>query len=428
MSQAAKVTIGDKTFELPVVVGSEGETALDIRKLRAQTGMITLDDGYGNTGSCSSGVTFLNGEKGILRYRGYPIQQICENSNFVEVAYLLIYGELPNAGQAAKFEAEMKEHALLDENMYRTLATFPASTHPMVMLSALVSELCAFYQGEFNPYDEAQVEVAVRRLLAKMPTIVAAVYRHGRGLPPVYPQQSLSYAGNFLRMMFALPDEAFELRPEAEKAMDKLLILHADHEQNCSTSTVRMVGSSQAGPYAAVVGGINALWGPLHGGANQRVLEMLEAIHKGGGTAKEFVEKAKDKSSGVRLMGFGHRVYKNFDPRAEILKATLKDVVSKNKAKDPLLDIALELEKMALSDQYFVARKLYPNVDFYSGILYRILGVPVKMFTPMFALGRLPGWLAQWKEMTDQRSRIYRPRQIYTGATERDYVPVGDRK
>lgn len=419
----AKLSYDGKEYEFNIVEGSEGERAIDISKLRDQTGLVTLDTGYMNTGSCQSAITFLDGEKGILRYRGYPIEQLAEGSSFVEVSYLLIYGRLPNRAELTAFRERLTRHTMLHEDMKRFYDGFPRDAHPMATLSAAVNTLSTFYQDEDNNED-----LSIFRLLAKAPTIAAFSYKKSIGQPFVYPTNSLDYCANFLKMMFAVPAEEFQGDPVIAKAMDLLLILHADHEQNCSTSTVRLVGSSKANLYASVSAAISALWGPLHGGANQAVVEMLEQIQKEGGDGKKFVERVKNKEEGVRLMGFGHRVYKNFDPRAKIIKRACDSILEKLGIDDPLLEIAKKLEEAALNDDYFVSRKLYPNVDFYSGIIYRAIGIPTNMFTVLFALGRLPGWIAQWKEMNDDAaSKIGRPRQIYTGSKERPYVPVEKR-
>lgn len=428
MSEIAKLSFQGKEFELPVLEGTENEKAIDIAKLRGESGIITLDPGYKNTGSTKSAITFLDGEKGILRYRGYGIEDLAEKSNFVEVSYLLIYGELPTQKEYEKFSRDITHHTLVHEDIKKILDGFPSVAHPMGVLSSLICSLTAFYPTSLNPNrSKEEVDLSIVRLLAKMPTFAAWAYKNKMGHPVNYPDNSLDYCANFLKMMFALPAEKYELDPVVEKSLDKLLILHADHEQNCSTSTVRMVGSSQASIYASISAGINALWGPLHGGANQSVIEMLEAIKADGGDSKKYIAKAKDKNDPFRLMGFGHRVYKNFDPRAKIIKKAADDVLDKLGVDDPILDIAKELEEVALNDQYFVDRKLYPNVDFYSGIIYRALGIPTDMFTVMFALGRLPGWIAQWKEMRENKEPIGRPRQIYTGANERDYVSMNKR-
>jgi citrate synthase len=422
MSGVAKLRLGDKDIELPIVIGSENEPGLDISKLRAQTGYITLDEGYVNTGSTSSSITYLDGEKGILRYRGYPIEQLAEKCNFVEVSYLLIYGELPDADQLEKFNAALRRHTMIHEEMRAFYSGFPRDAHPMAICSSVVGALSTFYQDSLNPHDERQVEMSVHRLLAKLPTIAAYTYKKSNGQPFIYPQNKLSYCENFLHMMFAVPSEEFEVDPDFVEALNLLFIVHADHEQNCSTSTVRMVGSSDANLFASISAGISALWGPLHGGANQACVEMLEQILADGGNVKKYVDLAKTKNSGFRLMGFGHRVYKNFDPRATIIKRTCDKLLAKRHINDPIFEIAQELADVALSDPYFIERKLYPNVDFYSGVIYRAIGIPVQMFTPMFAIGRLPGWIAHWMEMHagSASTKICRPRQIYTGATQRD--------
>ncbi len=425
---SAKLKIDDKEFELPVIEGSEGEKAIDISRLRNDTGYITSDTGYKSTGSTRSAITFLDGENGILRYRGYPIEQLAEKSTFLEVAYLLIYGELPTSKELEDFTSGISRHTLIHEDMKKFYEGYPAKAHPMGILASMISALSTFYpdaqKADLTP-DE--VDVTVKRLIAKSATIAAWSFKKSQGHPIMYPQNRLSYCANFLHMMFALPTEEYEVNETVEKALDTLLILHADHEQNCSASTVRMAGSSHASLYAAISSGVCALWGPLHGGANQEVIEMLEQIRQNGGDVKKMVEKAKDKKSGFRLMGFGHRVYKNFDPRAKIIKKACDDVLEEFGIDDPLLDIAKSLEEVAVSDDYFLERKLYPNVDFYSGILYRAIGIPTEMFTVMFALGRLPGWIAQWKEMRDNNEPISRPRQLYVGHTERDYVSLDKR-
>ncbi|WP_194974241.1 citrate synthase [Aquiflexum lacus] len=428
MSEIAKLSYGGKDFELPIVEGTENEKAIDIAKLRGQSGLITIDPGYKNTGSTKSAITFLDGELGILRYRGYRIEDLAEKSTFLEVAYLLIYGELPSQSEYEKFTREITTHTLVHEDIKKILDGFPSNSHPMGVLSSLICSLTAFYPQSLDPNrNENEVNLSIIRLLAKMPTFAAWAYKNEVGHPVNYPDNSLDYCSNFLKMMFALPAERYDADPVVAKALDQLLILHADHEQNCSTSTVRIVGSSQASIYASISAGINALWGPLHGGANQAVIEMLESIKKDGGDTKKFLNKAKDKDDPFRLMGFGHRVYKNFDPRAKIIKKAADDVLTKLGVDDPVLDIAKELEYAALNDQYFVDRKLYPNVDFYSGIIYRALGIPTEMFTVLFAMGRLPGWIAQWKEMRHNGEPIGRPRQIYTGANERDYLSMNRR-
>ncbi len=428
MAEHAEIKIKDKSIELPIVEGSENELGIDIGKLRASSGLITLDPGFKNTGSTTSAITFLDGEKGILRYRGYSIEELAEKSSFIEVAYLLIYGELPSEEELTTFQNEIKYHTLVHEDIKKILEGFPSNAHPMGVLSSLVTALTAFYPESLDPNRSGNaVNLSIIRILAKMPTFAAWAYKNEVGHPVNYPDNKLDYCSNFLKMMFALPAAEYEVDPVVSNALDKLLILHADHEQNCSTSTVRIVGSSQASLYASISAGINALWGPLHGGANQAVIEMLENIRKDGGDTKKWMAKAKDKDDPFRLMGFGHRVYKNFDPRAKIIKKAADDVLDKLGVNDPILDIAKGLEKEALEDDYFVERKLYPNVDFYSGIIYRALGIPVDMFTVMFALGRLPGWIAQWKEMRENQEPIGRPRQIYTGENLRSYVDVKNR-
>ncbi|WP_162055857.1 citrate synthase [Pontibacter pamirensis] len=428
MSEIAEIIVDGKSYQLPIVVGTEDEKAIDISSLRSETSHITLDPGYKNTGATTSAITFLDGEKGILRYRGYPIEQLAEKSSFLEVSYLLIYGSLPTAEQLNDFSDRIRRHTLVNEDMRKILDGFPATAHPMGILSALVSSLTAFYPESLNSNQtQDEMDLSVIRLMAKMPTIAAWSYKNSIGHPVIYPKNKLDYASNFLNMMFAYPTESYEVDPVVVDALNKLLILHADHEQNCSTSTVRLVGSAHASLYSSVSAGIGALWGPLHGGANQAVIEMLEQIKADGGDSKKFIEKAKDKNDSFRLMGFGHRVYKNFDPRAKIIKKSADDVLTALGVKDPILNIAKELEEAALNDPYFVERKLYPNVDFYSGIIYRALGIPTNMFTVMFALGRLPGWIAQWKEMRENKEPIGRPRQVYVGETERDYVAVENR-
>ncbi|MBD8490569.1 citrate synthase [Echinicola sp. CAU 1574] len=428
MSEIAKLSFDGKEYELPVTEGTENEKAIEIAKLRGQSGLITLDPGFKNTGSTKSAITFLDGEKGILRYRGYNIEDLAAKSNFLEVSYLLIYGELPTQEQYDQFKQEITYHTLVHEDIKKMLDGFPSVAHPMGVLSSLICSLTAFYPTSLDPNrTEEEIKMSIVRLMAKMPTFAAWAYKNKMGHPVNYPDNKLDYCSNFLHMMFALPSEQYEVDPVIAKALDQLLILHADHEQNCSTSTVRIVGSSQASIYASISAGINALWGPLHGGANQSVIEMLEAIKADGGDTKRYLDKAKDKNDPFRLMGFGHRVYKNFDPRAKIIKKAADDVLNKLGVNDPVLDIAKELEEAALNDQYFVDRKLYPNVDFYSGIIYRALGIPTDMFTVMFALGRLPGWIAQWKEMRENNEPIGRPRQVYTGANERSYTSMNDR-
>ena len=420
----ASLNLDGNEYELPVIRGTEDEFGVDVGKLRASSGAITVDPGFTSTGACSSAITFINGEKGILRYRGYPIEQLAEKSDFVEVAWLLLYGELPTAEQLSKFRAELTYHSMIHEDMKKFFEGFPPNAHPMAILSAMVASLSTYYPGT----EDESHDTNIVRLIAKVRTLAAYAYKKSVGQPTIYPQNHLSYCANFLHMMFAVPTEDYKVNPVLVKALNMLLILHADHEQNCSTSTVRMVGSSRANIFAAISAGICALWGPLHGGANQAVLEMLQMIHDDGGDYQKWVKKAKDKEDNFRLMGFGHRVYKNFDPRATILRKMTDDVLTELGVDDPLLEIAKNLEQVALEDEYFVKRRLYPNVDFYSGILYRAMGIPTNMFTVMFAIGRLPGWLAHWKELReDESSRIYRPRQIYTGATERDYTPADQR-
>jgi citrate synthase len=422
----ATLTYDGKSLTLPVVTGSEAESAIDIQKLRAQTGLITLDPGYGNTGACRSGITFIDGEKGILRYRGYDIAELAEKSTFLEVAWLLLRGNLPTAEELKEFTAAVTTHTLLNENFRRFFDAMPKDAHPMPVCAAAVAALATFYQD--TDASPARTNETVVRLIAKMPTLAAYSYKHSIGQPFIYPQNKLNYAANFLHMMFATPCEEFEVDPLLARVMDLLLILHADHEQNCSTSTVRMVGSSGANLYASISAGISALWGPLHGGANQQVIEMLERIEMEGGDVQVFVDRAKTKKDNSRLMGFGHRVYKNYDPRATILRKACIDVLERMHIKSRQLDIAMKLEDIALKDDYFISHKLYPNVDFYSGIIYKALGIPVNMFTVMFALGRMPGWIAQWLESRqDPDQRIARPRQVYTGATKRAYVPLEKR-
>ncbi len=428
MSDFAELKLEGKTYKLPIIVGSENEKAIDIRKLRAETNYVTLDSGYGNTGACKSDITFIDGEKGILRYRGYPIEQLAEKSTFVETAYLLMYGKLPNQNELSQFREMLTRHSLIHEDMLHFYDGYPSTAHPMAILSSMVCSLSSYYPEWLDPHDNAQVAQLMPRVLSKIRTIAAYSYKKSIGQPVIYPKNSLDYCANFLYMMFAVPSEPYEVDEDLVKTLNMLLILHADHEQNCSTSTVRMVGSSDANLFASIAAGILALWGPKHGGANQEVMEMLEEIQRNGGDVKKAVELAKDKNSGFRLMGFGHRVYKNYDPRAKVLKKACDTILAKMNRKDPLLDIAKRLEEAALSDPYFVDRKLYPNVDFYSGVIYRAMGIPTPMFTVMFALGRLPGWLAQWMEMhRDGEGRIDRPRQIYTGESARDYVPMNQR-
>ncbi len=425
MSNTATLEINGNKYELPLVVGTENEVAVDIKTLRSVTkGVTTIDPGYKNTGSCESAITFLNGEEGILRYRGYSIEELAEKADFLEVAYLLIFGELPNAEQLEQFHSDIRKNSHVDEDVKKIVDGFPKSAHPMGVLSSLTSALIAFNPSSVNVDSEEEMYNAIVRILGKFPVLTAWAHRKRAGLPLEYGDDSLGYVENFLKMMFKSPSGEYVSNPVITDAMDKLLILHADHEQNCSTSTVRIVGSSHAGLFASISAGISALWGPLHGGANQAVIEMLEGIREDGGDTKKYMAKAKDKSDPFRLMGFGHRVYKNFDPRARIIKSAADDVLADLGVDDPVLDIAKGLEKEALEDQYFVDRKLYPNVDFYSGIIYRSLGIPVEMFTAMFALGRLPGWIAQWREMRLRKEPIGRPRQIYIGETHRPFKDI----
>ena len=428
MSETAKINLGGTDYELPVTTGSENEKAIDITKLRGTTGYITLDSGFKNTGATKSAITFLDGEKGILRYRGYPIEQLAEHSTFLEVAYLLIHGELPNMGQLEYFENSVRFHTLVHEDMRRFFEAFPTGAHPMGILSTMISSLSTFYPESQQPNRPMEdIELTIHRLIAKLPTLASMAYKFAKGQPTMYPQNRMNYVDNLVYMMFGVPTDEWEQDPVISDAMDKLLILHADHEQNCSASTVRIVGSSQANLYSSISAGVAALWGPLHGGANQKVIEMLEMIKADGGGMQKWVDKAKDKGDSFRLMGFGHRVYKNFDPRARIIKKSCDSVLEKLGVNDPVLDIAKELEQVALKDEYFIERGLYPNVDFYSGIIYKALGIPTEMFTVMFAIGRLPGWIAQWKEMIENRDPIGRPRQVYVGANERDYPPMSAR-
>lgn len=428
MSETAKIELDGKVYELPVITGTENEKAIDISKLRDLSGYVTLDTGYKNTGATKSAITFLDGEEGILQYRGYPIEQLAEKASFLEVSYLLIYGALPTQSELTHFENSIKKHTLVHEDMKRFFEAYPAKAHPMGVLSSMISSLSTFYPESLDPNRSAEMKnLTVHRLIAKLPTLAAWSYKNSTSHPFMYPRNDFDYVKNFLYMMFAMPTEDFSVDPVVVSALNTLLILHADHEQNCSTSTVRIVGSSNANLYSTVSAGISALWGPLHGGANQEVIEMLEQIAADGGNVDKWVAKAKDKEDSFRLMGFGHRVYKNFDPRATIIKKACDEVLAKLGVNDPLLDIAKKLEQVALEDEYFKARNLYPNVDFYSGIIYKALGIPTDMFTVMFALGRLPGWIAQWKEMTENKEPIGRPRQIYIGATKRDYVPIQER-
>jgi citrate synthase len=427
-AEPAHVRLGGKDYELPVVVGTEDERGIDVSKLLASTGHITLDDGYANTGSCTSAITFLDGDRGILRYRGYAIEELAAHCGFLEVAHLLIYGELPTQEELENFRNSIRRHTMIHEEMRAFYNGFPRDAHPMAILSSVVSALSTFYQDSLDPMDVRQVEVSIHRLLAKLPTIAAYSYKKSAGQPFIYPQNDLSYCQNFLQMMFAVPCEPYEIDADAVAALNLLLIVHADHEQNCSTSTVRMVGSSNANLFASISAGISALWGPLHGGANEAVVQMLEKIIADGGDVNKSVALAKDKKSNFRLMGFGHRVYKNFDPRCKIIKQACDKLLSKLKVHDPLFDVAQQLEQVALNDEYFIERKLYPNVDFYSGVIYRALGIPVQMFTVLFAMGRLPGWIAHWVEMhRSPTKRIYRPRQIYTGPPQREFKPIEKR-
>ncbi|MCI9889286.1 citrate synthase [Micrococcales bacterium 31B] len=414
--------------DLPYVSAVEGNGGFAVGSLLRETNTVAYDPGFTNTGSCKSAITYIDGDAGILRYRGYPIEQLAENSTFMEVTYLLINGELPSAEQLQTFEKRISRHTLLDEHLKRFFEAFPRSAHPMPVLSSAVSALSTFYQDSLDPFNPAHVELSTNRLLAKLPTIAAYAHRTSLGQALLYPDNSLGLVENFMRMIFGFPAEPYEVDPVLVKALDQLLILHADHEQNCSTSTVRLVGSSHANLFASVSAGVNALFGPLHGGANQAVIQMLEELRDSDMTVAEFMTKVKNKEDGVRLMGFGHRVYKNYDPRAKIIKKTADEVLSKLGKRDELLDIALELEEIALSDDYFVSRRLYPNVDFYTGLIYRAMGFPSQMFTVLFAMGRLPGWIAQWREMIeDPETKIGRPRQLYVGLAERTYVPVSER-
>ncbi len=428
MADKAQLRLGEQTIELPIVVGSEGERAIDIRNLRAQTGYVTLDPGYANTGACRSSITFIDGDKGILHYRGIPIEELADKSSFLEVAYLLLYGDLPKRDQLNSFVGSLLRHTMIHEDFRKFYQAMPKDTHPMASLSASVGALSAFYPDSLDPRDPRLIEISVHRLIAKIITMVAYAYKRSIGQPFLYPQNHRSYVGNFLYMLFGNPCEEYKLDPVVEKALDLLLILHADHEQNCSTSTVRLVGSSMVNLFAAVSAGINALWGPSHGGANQEVIEMLAMIRDQGVSARQFVERAKAGDPNARLMGFGHRIYKNFDPRMKIIKKACFDVLEKLGVHSRLLEIAVELEEIALKDEYFVERKLYPNVDFYSGVIYSAIGAPPNLFTAFFAVGRLPGWIAQWLELhKDPDFKIGRPRQIYTGATQSPYVPVDRR-
>jgi len=427
-NEKVELKIDDKVVEMPVIVGSENEKGIDIGKLRAQTGYVTLDPAFMNTASTASSIAYLDGEKGILRYRGIPIEELAEKSTFVEVAYLLIYGKLPNTAELSSFSQQLTRHSMLHEDMKRFFDNYPGTAHPMAILSAMTCSLSSFYPQALDVKNREETDATIARLLSKLRTIAAYSYKKSIGQPFVYPRNNLSYCANFLNMMFSVPAEPYEIDEELVRILNLLLILHAEHEQNCSTSTVRMVGSSQANLFASISAGILALWGPLHGGANEEVLEMLQDIQRDGSGPQKFIDLAKKKDSGFRLMGFGHRVYKNYDPRAKIIKVAADKVMAKMKTPDPLLDIAKTLEAAALTDPYFVERKLYPNVDFYSGIIYRALGIPSNMFTVMFAIGRLPGWIAHWKEMFDDpNTKISRPRQIYVGPTNTHYVPIDQR-
>ena len=429
MSKFAKLEIDGKTYELPIVEGTENERGIDISALRQQTGCVTLDDGYANTGSCVSAVSFIDGEKGILRYRGIPIEELAEKSSFIETAYLLIYGHLPTRPELRRFSELLTQNEMLHEDMKFHFEGFPPNAHPMAILSSMINAASCFHPRLMEGYKPDVFDLQAARLISKVRTIAAFAYRKSRGLPIIYPKPVYKYTANFLHMMFSEPYVDYELKPEVVKALDLIFLLHADHEQNCSTSTVRMIASSRANLFACAAGGVCALWGPLHGGANQAVIEMLQAIHDAGDDGSKFLAAAKDKNSGKRLMGFGHRVYKNHDPRAKIIKAQSDKILESLNIHDPLLDIAKKLEDAALRDPYFVERKLYPNVDFYSGIIMRAIGIPVEMFTVIFAIGRMPGWIANYKEVLDNSdTRIYRPRQIYTGQTLQHYVPLGERE
>jgi citrate synthase len=424
----ATLSAEGKTLDLPLVKASEGNAGYDLSALLKETGNVTLDSGFTNTASCTSSITYIDGDAGILRYRGYPIEQLAEKSTFLETSYLLIYGELPTQAELADFTDRVQQHTMLHEDLKGFFQGFPRDAHPMPVLSSAVSALSTFYQDSLDPFDEEQVEISTIRLLAKLPTIAAYAYKKSVGQPFLYPDNTLSLTENYLRMTFGVPAQAYELDPTVVNALDTLLVLHADHEQNCSTSTVRLVGSSHANLFASVSAGINALFGPLHGGANQAVLEMLGRLEESGEDPQTFMNRVKNKEDGVRLMGFGHRVYKNYDPRANIVKSLADEILDKLGKNDPLLDLAKSLEEIALADDYFVERRLYPNVDFYTGLIYKAMGFPTKMFTVLFAMGRLPGWIAQWREMmADPATKIGRPRQVYVGATERDYVAVSDR-
>lgn len=428
MAKTAKLELDGKVYELPVVVGTEGERAIDISRLRAETGYITLDDGYANTGSCVSKITFIDGERGILRYRGYPIEELAEKSGFIETAYLIIYGHLPTSAELRRFSDLLTENELLHEDMKFHFEGFPPNAHPMAILSSMINAASCYHPRLMEGYNPEHFDLQCARLMSKVRTIAAFAYRKSRGLPIIYPKPVYKYTANFLHMMFSQPYQDYDLKPDVVRALDLIFLLHADHEQNCSTSTVRMIASSRANLFACAAGGVCALWGPLHGGANVAVIHMLEEIRRDGDDGSKFLAAVKDKKTGRRLMGFGHRVYKNYDPRAKIIKEQCDRLLHVLQVNDPLLDIAKRLEEAALHDPYFVERKLYPNVDFYSGIMMRAIGIPVEMFTVIFAIGRMPGWIANYKEIMDeQNSRIYRPRQVYTGSTLRHYVPIDQR-
>lgn len=428
MTDRARIEFDGHTFETPIVEGTEGERGIDVTQLRAETGHVTYDPAFANTGAVRSDITYIDGERGILRYRGYPIEELSAHSSFLEVAYLVIHGELPTRAELDEFQTHITRHTLLREDMRRFFDAFPTDAHPMAILASAVCGLSTFYQDHYNPHDPRDVEVSMYRLMAKLPTVAAFSYKTSIGQPYIYPLNHLDYAENFLHMMFAVPAEPYEVDPDVAKALDQLFILHADHEQNCSTSTVRMAGSSHLNIFGSISAGITALWGPLHGGANQEVVETLIHINESDDDLETFVKRAKDKDDPFRLPGFGHRVYKNYDPRATLIKDAAHKVIDKLVGNDPLFDIARRLEEIALADDYFVERRLYPNVDFYSGLIYRAMGLPLNMFPVLFAIGRLPGWIAQWREMiSDPETRINRPRQIYTGATQREYVPIDRR-
>ena len=428
MGKTARLELDGKSYELPVVVGSEGEVGLNVEKLRQESGCITLDDGYRNTGSCASQITFIDGDQGILRYRGIPIEQLAEKSSFIETAFLLIYGHLPTSGEMRRLSQLLTENEMLHEDMKFHFEGFPPAAHPMAILSAMINATSCFHPRLLDGYNAETFELQAARLMSKVRTIAAFAYRKSLGLPIIYPKPVYKYTANFLHMMFSQPYVDYELRPEVVRALDLIFLLHADHEQNCSTSTVRMIASAHANLFACAAGGVCALWGPRHGGANQEVLEMLQQIHDQSDDGSKFITQVKDKKSGVKLMGFGHAVYRNFDPRAKIIKAQCDKILGALHINDPLLGIAKHLEEVALRDEYFVSRKLYPNVDFYSGIIMRAIGIPVEMFTVIFAIGRMPGWIANYKEVLDQQSRIYRPRQVYVGPTAGNYVALADRR